>query len=109
MQVQQVQTDRLKPWADNPRVNEHAVDAVARSISNFGFNMPILCDQDLTIVAGHTRWKAAKKIGIPSVPVIVLEMTDGQPRAGSYIVRSGRAREANLPVCTPWPGVSRQS
>jgi site-specific DNA-methyltransferase (adenine-specific) len=81
MKVQEIETDRLKPWADNPRVNEHAVDAVARSISNFGFNVPILCDQDLTIVAGHTRWKAAKKIGLPSVPVIVLEMTDAQRRA----------------------------
>ena len=81
MEVQQIKTDRLKPWSDNPRVNEHAVDAVARSISNFGFNVPILCDQDLTIVAGHTRWKAAKKLGLQSVPVIVLEMTDAQRRA----------------------------
>jgi hypothetical protein len=59
MKVQDIETDRLKPWADNPRLNEHAVDAVARSIRTFGFNVPILCDQNLTIVAGHTRWKAA--------------------------------------------------
>ena len=81
MEVQQIKTDCLKPWPDNPRVNEHAVDAVARSISTFGFNVPILCDQNLTIVAGHTRWKAAKKLGMLSVPVIVLEMTDAQRRA----------------------------
>ena len=81
MKVQEIETDRLKPWADNPRVNEHAVDAVARSIRTFGFNVPILCDQNLTIVAGHTRWKAAKRLGLPSVPVIVLEMTDAQRRA----------------------------
>jgi hypothetical protein len=81
IEVQEIETDRLKPWADNPRINEHAVDAVARSISSFGFNVPILCDQNLTIVAGHTRWKAAKKLGLLSVPVIVLEMTDAQRRA----------------------------
>ena len=81
IRVQEIETDQLKPWADNPRINEHAVDAVARSISTFGFNVPILCDQNLTIVAGHTRWKAAKKLGMLSVPVIVLEMTDAQRRA----------------------------
>jgi hypothetical protein len=81
LEVQEIKTDLLKPWADNPRLNDHAVDAVARSISTFGFNVPILCDQNLTIVAGHTRWKAAKKLGLPSVPVIVLEMTDVQRRA----------------------------
>ena len=81
LEVQQIRTDRLKPWADNPRVNDHAVDAVARSISTFGFNVPILCDQNLTIVAGHTRWKAAKKLGLQSVPVIVVAMTDAQRRA----------------------------
>ena len=81
MEVQQIKTDWLKPWADNPRVNDHAVDAVAQSISAFGFNVPILCDQNLTIVAGHTRWKAARKLGLQTVPVIVLEMTDAQRRA----------------------------
>ena len=81
MEVQEVETGRLKPWEDNPRINEHAVDAVARSIRDFGFNVPILCDQNMTIVAGHTRWKAAKKLGLYSVPVIMLEMTEAQRRA----------------------------
>lgn len=91
MQVQEIETDRLKPWADNPRVNEHAVDAVARSIRNFGFNVPITCDQNLTIVAGHTRWKAAKKLGLLSVPVIVLEMTEAQRRA--FAIADNRTAE----------------
>jgi hypothetical protein len=81
IKVQEIKTDQLRPWSDNPRFNEHAVDAVARSISSFGFNVPILCDQNLTIVAGHTRWKAAKRLNLSSVPVIVLEMTDAQRRA----------------------------
>ena len=73
----------LKPWQDNPRVNDQAVDAVAKSIKSFGFNSPILCDQQFTIIAGHTRWKAAEKIGMKSVPVLILEMTEAQRRAYS--------------------------
>ncbi|UCF00435.1 MAG: ParB N-terminal domain-containing protein [Planctomycetota bacterium] len=68
----------LKPWEDNPRINDEAVDAVAKSIKSFGFNVPILCDQKFTIIAGHTRWKAAKKIGMKSVPVITLELSEAQ-------------------------------
>lgn len=81
LQVQEIQVACLHPWEDNPRLNDHAVDAVAESIRLFGFNVPILCDQNLTIVAGHTRWKAAMKLALSTVPVIVVEMTDTQRRA----------------------------
>lgn len=81
LEVREINIDNLHPWKDNPRLNDHAVDAVAESIRSFGFNVPILCDQNLTIIAGHTRWKAAKKIGMEKVPVIVVEMTDTQRRA----------------------------
>ena len=81
LNVQEIEVERLKPWKGNPRLNEHAVDAVARSIRSFGFNVPILCDQNMLIVAGHARWKAAKRLGLRSVPVIQLEMTDVQRRA----------------------------
>lgn len=81
VQVQEIELDKLHPWEDNPRINDHAVTAVAQSISSFGFNVPILCDQHFTIVAGHTRWKAAKQLGFDTVPVIVHEMSDTQRRA----------------------------
>ena len=81
LEVKEIELVDLHPWDDNPRLNEHAVDAVAESIRSFGFNVPILCDQNLTIVAGHTRWKAAKKIGMDKVSVIVVEMTDAQRHA----------------------------
>jgi ParB-like chromosome segregation protein Spo0J len=81
LNVQEIEVKRLKPWKGNPRLNEHAVDAVAQSIRSFGFNVPILCDQNMMIVAGHTRWKAAKRLGLRAVPVIQLEMTDVQRRA----------------------------
>lgn len=81
LKVQEIEPGNLHPWEGNPRVNEHAVDAVAESIRSFGFNVPILCDQNLTIIAGHTRWKAAQKLGAEKVPVIVVEMTDAKRRA----------------------------
>jgi DNA modification methylase len=83
LQIREVELSKLKPWEDNPRLNDQAVDAVAQSIRTFGFNVPILCDQNLMIIAGHTRWKAAKELDLKAVPVIVLEMTDAQRRAFS--------------------------
>ena len=64
MEIRPVSIDELKPWDKNPRINDGAVDAVANSIQTFGFNVPILYDQHMTIVAGHVRWKAAKKLGV---------------------------------------------
>lgn len=83
LQLQEIKTSDLHPWEDNPRSNDHAVNAVAQSIRSFGFNVPIICDQNMTIVAGHTRWKAAQKLAMDRVPVIVIEMTDTQRRAFS--------------------------
>jgi len=78
LKIQQMEPSALKPWEDNPRINDEAVDAVVKSIKSFGFNVPILCDQQFTIIAGHTRWKAAKKVGMKSVPVISLELSEAQ-------------------------------
>lgn len=63
----------LNPYANNPRLNDGAVDAVAASIKEFGFKVPIVVDSDGVIVTGHTRLKAAKKLGIDTVPVIVAD------------------------------------
>jgi len=68
--IEQIPIDDLKPNPQNPRINDPAVDAVARSIQAYGFNNPIICDSDLNIAAGHTRLKAAKKLGLTTVPVI---------------------------------------
>ena len=51
----------VKPYERNPRLNDKAVDAVAASLSEFGFRQPIVVDEEGVIIAGHTRWKAAKK------------------------------------------------
>lgn len=54
--------DEIKEYENNPRNNDGAVEAVAASISSFGFRVPIIIDKDNTIIAGHTRLKAAKKL-----------------------------------------------
>src|SRR5690349_10012685 len=63
--------DRIKPYPKNPRVNDQAVEAVARSIQEFGFRQPIVVDESDVIVIGHTRWKAGQKLGLEEVPVHV--------------------------------------
>lgn len=72
----------LKPYPNNPRNNEKAIDAVAASIEEFGWKQPIVVDKDLEIIAGHTRWKAAEKLGIDKVPVVIAEdLTPEQVKA----------------------------
>ena len=81
MEIQQLEPEKLTPWDKNPRKNDHAVDAVAESIRQFGFNVPILCDQHLQVVAGHVRLKAAKMLKMERVPVIQLNLTEAQRQA----------------------------
>ena len=69
-------TDDLVPYIYNPRDNEQAVEAVAESIRNFGFKVPIIIDAVGEIVTGHTRLKAAKRLGIKKVPVIIADDLD---------------------------------
>jgi DNA modification methylase len=74
--------DRVIPYDRNPRVNDSAVDAVAASLKEFGWRQPIVVDKDSVIVVGHTRWKAAKKLGLQKVPVhVAAELTPEQCRA----------------------------
>lgn len=65
--------DELKPYENNPRINDGAVDMVASSIAEFGFKVPIVIDSNNVIVAGHTRWKASKKLGLETVPCIIAD------------------------------------
>lgn len=65
--------DELIPYINNPRENDDAVDAVASSIKNFGFKVPIVIDGKNEIVNGHTRLKAAKKLGIENIPAIIAD------------------------------------
>lgn len=71
MKIEMWPLANVKPYEKNPRKNEGAVDAVAKSIQEFGFRVPIVVDGDGVVVAGHTRLKAAEKLGLKQVPVHV--------------------------------------
>jgi ParB-like chromosome segregation protein Spo0J len=73
MEVKNISTDKLKPYENNPRINDVAVDSVAASIKEFGFKVPIVIDKAGVIVCGHTRWKAAKKLGVKTVPCVTAD------------------------------------
>jgi len=74
--------DRLVGYARNPRKNDHAVDDVAAAIREFGFRVPVVAKSDGTVVDGHLRLKAAKKLGLTEIPVVLADdMTDAQIKA----------------------------
>lgn len=82
MQVQSMKIDEVKPYPNNPRDNDGGVDAVANSIKEFGWQQPIVVDKDNVIIVGHTRYKAAKKLKMNKVPVVVASnLSDEQVRA----------------------------
>lgn len=73
MQVTMRKVSDVKPYDKNPRRNDGAVDAVAASIREFGFQQPLVVDKDGVLIVGHTRLKAAKKLGMKEVPVVVAD------------------------------------
>ena len=73
MQVEEISISELIPYEKNPRKNDNAVKAVANSIKKFGFNTPLVIDKNNVIVCGHTRLKAAKKLGLESVPCVIVD------------------------------------
>jgi len=92
--------DDIRPYERNPRINDQAVDAVAASLAAFGFRQPIVVDAEGIIIAGHTRWKAAKKLGLAKVPVhVATDLTPEQVRA--YRIadnKSGELAEWDLEI-----------
>lgn len=73
MQIITKKIDELKPYLNNPRFNDDAVEYVANSIKEFGFKVPIIIDKNNEIVAGHTRYKASIELGLEEVPCIVAD------------------------------------
>ena len=84
MQIIEKNIKELIPYEKNPRKNDKSVDKVAQSIDQFGFRVPVVIDKDNVIVCGHTRYKAAKKLHLTSVPCVVADdLTDEQIKASS--------------------------
>jgi len=82
MKIEMRDLSEIRPFENNPRINEPAVEAVARSIREFGFRQPIVVDEQGIIVVGHTRYKAALKLGLAEVPVhVAVGLTPAQIKA----------------------------
>jgi hypothetical protein len=82
MQIEQWPLSQILPHDKNPRKNDGAVDAVAQSIEEFGFRQPIVVDDQNVIIVGHTRYKAAQKLGLEEVPVhVATGLTEAQIKA----------------------------
>ncbi len=92
MKIELRKLSEIKPYENNPRLNDDAVDAVAQSIREFGFRQPIVVDGDGVIIAGHTRFKAAHKLGLEKVPVhVAKDMTPEQIKA--YRIADNKTNE----------------
>lgn len=82
MKIIEKRLSELHPYENNPRNNDSAVEFVANSIQEFGFKTPIVIDKNNVIVCGHTRYKAAKKLKMSTVPCIMADdLTDEQIKA----------------------------
>lgn len=82
MEIKSMKLEELRVYENNPRKNDEAVPYVAASIKEFGFKVPIIIDKDKVIIAGHTRYKAAKELKLKTVPVIVADdLTEDQVKA----------------------------
>ena len=92
MDVVELPLERLIPYARNPRKNESAVATVAASLKEFGWRQPIVVDEEMVILAGHTRLEAARQLGLSTAPVHVARgLTPAQARA--YRLMDNRASE----------------
>ena len=82
MKIVEKRLDEIRPYENNPRRNDEAVQYVAESIRQFGWKQPIVVDQDGVIIAGHTRYKAACRLGLEKVPCLIAEdLTPEQVKA----------------------------
>ena len=94
MEIKQLELKDLIPYANNPR-KKQAIDKVASSIKEFGWQQPIVVDEEMVIIAGHTRYQAAQKLGLDKVPVrVAAGLTDAQIKA--YRLLDNRANQDAL-------------
>jgi ParB-like chromosome segregation protein Spo0J len=96
---------KLIEYARNPRKNDHAVDRVAAAIKEFGFRVHIVAKSYGLIVDGHLRLKAAKKLGMETVPVLLADdMTYAKIKAFRLSVNK-MAEQVARAVCSQWLGI----
>ena len=96
MKVDLVPIDSIVGYARNPRRNEKAIPKVKSSLKEYGFRQPIVVDADGVIVVGHTRWMAAKELGMTEVPVHVAENLTPAQIKGYRIADNRTAQESEF-------------
>lgn len=90
MKIQEIELEKIKPYENNPRKNLN-YDKVAKSIKEYGFQQPIVVDKDMSIIVGHTRYEAAKKLDLKTVPVVIAELNPLKAKA--YRIADNRLNE----------------
>jgi site-specific DNA-methyltransferase (adenine-specific) len=83
--------NEIKPYPHNPRRNTDTIDKVKISIKKYGFNQPIVVDKSMSIVVGHTRYAAARELGLTEVPVVIADLDEKQARA--YRIMDNKAHD----------------
>lgn len=78
--IQQLNLDLIRPYWRNPRRSDDSVPFLVASIERYGFNVPMLVDKKHTIICGHTRYRAARQMGLKEVPAIVLDISEARAR-----------------------------
>lgn len=95
MKITECSLSDLKPYENNPRINKDSISQVIKSIKNFGFRQPIVVTKELVIVAGHTRFEAAKQLGLETVPVHIIDnLTADQIKA--YRIADNKSGESSF-------------
>ncbi|MBQ7445937.1 MAG: ParB N-terminal domain-containing protein [Clostridia bacterium] len=91
MEIKYIPVDEITPYEKNPRINDNALDALVSSIEQFGFKQPLVLTKDKVIIVGHTRLKAAKKLGLDKVPCVIADLTKEQ--ADAYRIVDNKSGE----------------
>lgn len=92
MKIQEIDIDKIIPYINNPRKNLNS-DKVASSIKEFGFQQPIVVDKDMSIIVGHTRYEAAKKLDLKTVPVVIADLPPLKAKA--YRIADNKLNEGS--------------
>lgn len=96
MEIIDVKISELKPYEKNPRNNNNAIEAVANSMKEFGFKVPLVISKDNVIICGHTRYEAAKKLGLATVPCVKADtLTEDEEKAF-------RIADNKIQECSEW-------
>lgn len=91
MNVQEINIDKVIPYWHNPRNNDKTVERLMKSIREYGFNQPLVVNKDMVLIVGHARLKAARKLGLTTVPCVIVDLTDEQ--AKKYRIADNKIQE----------------